>query len=678
MSTTQRGQDDSKEMVYCAYCADFKTRKDNLRRHTEKQHPGLQPNWKRIVNQKTKLTDFFTKTRIGVDENENLNSEEIQDIEEPDEPDEPDLPNVDVNTSIAGTSQKRTVDDDGDRANIKRLKNTSECPEDVDQVTGSYTLEEVRDVGLQTLDKVTLIQNMLENLTKDKVKNVQQPNDTEDDITTQIEVFKTNLNHCIDLESTEEFLQNNGYTNFPEKGFFACKLCFGDSEPAVQPAPKTPGIIQYDRLEIVSETRMNPQKQSRALLNLKKTLRRHVEETKSHKEKLEEKMMTKIKESEKRLRTHEVGLNIFRLRYYQIQHGLSYLSFEEMILTAQLNKTDIGDVNHSRKMATKIDKNLTEVMKDDFKRALETKLEGTGQLRPLGFAMDKMTPNKQTGQVHAMITPVPENPLSEDFIVAVMMPVPVVTEGDAVGLAKMSKSIFNEAGAGDHQLEGVGWDGQYVKMGVLGKLLEIMEKNNNMDDKQMKEWITQRWEPAHNIELATKDVKDDVGVFDWFNTHIKVVNEATEVLKTGKGLQQTIEASEALSLKLYKLQSLSSTRFPAYFESSLSNFDKSIEIIIRALKVRAESKEKKVKDIAAVLLKKIVNKHFLAVHLGLIDVYRVLGSYSSMLQKVEQFPWDVTEKLTSLVKELRSMGKLKLTVSDIEETITLKRRSGQS
>ena len=94
---------------------------------------------------------------------------------------------------------------------------------------------------------------------------------------------------------------------------------------------------------------------------------------------------------------------MFRLRYYQIQHGLSYLSFEEILLLAQLNKTDIGDVNHCRLFATKIDKNLAEVMKADFKNALETKLEGTGQLRPLGFAMDKMTPNKQTGQVHAMI-----------------------------------------------------------------------------------------------------------------------------------------------------------------------------------------------------------------------------------------------------------------------------------
>ncbi len=101
--------------------------------------------------------------------------------------------------------------------------------------------------------------------------------------------------------------------------------------------------------------------------------------------------------------------------------SLSYLSFEEIILMAQMNKTDVGDVNHSRKFATKIDKNLSAVMREDFKDALQTKLEATGQLRPLGFAMDKITPNKQTGQVDAMITPVPENPLSEDLIVPVMI-----------------------------------------------------------------------------------------------------------------------------------------------------------------------------------------------------------------------------------------------------------------
>ena len=201
-------------------------------------------------------------------------------------------------------------------------------------------------------------------------------------------------------------------------------------------------------------------------------------------------------------------------------------------------------------------------------------------------------------------------------------------------------------------------------MGVMAKLIDIMDKHPDMSRSQMVEWITQRWEPAHNIELATKDIKDLDNVFDWFNNHIRVVNDATEVLRSGKGLQQTVEAAEELSIKFYKLRALSSTRFSAYFESSLSNFEKSIESIIKALQVRSESKEKKVKDIAVDLLKHVVNKQFLATHLGLIDVYRMLGTYSSKLQEVEQFPWEVTEKLESVVKNLRSMSQLDITSTE--------------
>ncbi len=201
------------------------------------------------------------------------------------------------------------------------------------------------------------------------------------------------------------------------------------------------------------------------------------------------------------------------------------------------------------------------------------------------------------------------------------------------------------------------WVGQYVKMGVFNKLLEIMEKHLKMDENKLSEWVTQRWEHTHNIELATKDIKELEGVFYWFNNHIKVVNEATEVLNSGKGLQQTIEASEHLSLKLYKLHSCT-TRFSAYFESSLSNFEKSIEIIITVVRTGVESQERNVRDIASNLLNKVVNKQFLATHLVLRDIYRTLGSYSSMLQKVEQFPWQITEKLESLVRDFRDMSKL--------------------
>ena len=55
-----------------------------------------------------------------------------------------------------------------------------------------------------------------------------------------------------------------------------------------------------------------------------------------------------------------------------------------------------------------------------------------------------------------------------------MLDVPIVTEYDAVGLSKIAKKILNDAGAEDKQLEGIGWDGEYIKKGVKAKLMKIL------------------------------------------------------------------------------------------------------------------------------------------------------------------------------------------------------------
>ena len=53
--------------------------------------------------------------------------------------------------------------------------------------------------------------------------------------------------------------------------------------------------------------------------------------------------------------------------------------------------------------------------------------------------------------------------------------VPAVTEHDAGGLARLSKSVLNKAGAENSQLEGIGVDGEYVKKGVKEHLLEELD-----------------------------------------------------------------------------------------------------------------------------------------------------------------------------------------------------------
>ena len=53
-----------------------------------------------------------------------------------------------------------------------------------------------------------------------------------------------------------------------------------------------------------------------------------------------------------------------------------------------------------------------------------------------------------------------------------------------------------------------------------------------MTKQELSDWLTQVWEPAHQLELVTKDTKADA-VFQWFDNHIDVINDITEVLGPG-------------------------------------------------------------------------------------------------------------------------------------------------
>ena len=196
-----------------------------------------------------------------------------------------------------------------------------------------------------------------------------------------------------------------------------------------------------------------------------------------------------------------------------------------------------------------------------------------------------MTPVKETGQIHAIIIPVPENPLSQPLLVPICLEVPTVTDHSVSGLAKLSKSVLNNVGAEDTQLEGIAVDGEYVKKGIKDKLLEDLDIPK-MTDKEKDDWITMVWDPAHELELAVSDARKD-SAFDWFNLHIRQINEATEMLNIGKGLQQSLSAAKDLDQKLYKLRNMSSTRFVAYFFMCLNNNEKSLSISIEVLKKKS-------------------------------------------------------------------------------------------
>ena len=55
-------------------------------------------------------------------------------------------------------------------------------------------------------------------------------------------------------------------------------------------------------------------------------------------------------------------MSLGRVRYNDIKHGNSYLSFEDSVLTASMNGTDTGDINNSRQFAKDLTVNIKEVM----------------------------------------------------------------------------------------------------------------------------------------------------------------------------------------------------------------------------------------------------------------------------------------------------------------------------
>ena len=380
-----------------------------------------------------------------------------------------------------------------------------------------------------------------------------------------------------------------------------------------------------------------------------------------------ETMASKKKENEqKQLRNETIGLRLFRLRYTGIKHCNSYLNFEDDVLTAHLNGNDTGDINNSCDFARDLTKCIVSVLKENIAEHISKPLDATQKKRPVGLVCDKITPNKRTGHIAALILPQPENPLSEPFLIPIMLEVPPVIDHTADGLSSQLLYLIHDAGVEDSQLEGMGVDGQYIKLGATRKLVSKLEIDGYTED-DLQKWIFQTWEPAHNLNKADEEIRK-LQIFDWLETFTNEVGEITRILGIGKGLEQVMQAATELKMRLFRLQSYSTTRFAAHAEKTFKNAYKSFEIIIKALRVRAESKDKKVRDTANELLSKLLTIKFVGTLLGCIDIYSVIARASCNLQKVEQFPWEVIAYLNSVINKLKKMSQtLKILISDSNE-----------
>ena len=171
--------------------------------------------------------------------------------------------------------------------------------------------------------------------------------------------------------------------------------------------------------------------------------------------------------------------------------------------------------------------------------------------------------------------------------------------------------------------------------------------------------MTEVWEPAHQIELIMNDCMK-MPCFMWLTEYIKNVNTIIETLNIGKGLEQSIASADDVNETFYNLRNLSDTRFTTYFHKTLDSFEKRLNTTVSALNKRQVERDKKVREKAQSLLNIVLSKEFLLLLNGLIDIYEMLGSFSQQFQKVQQFPWEITEKQKELQANLDKMSQLNL------------------
>src|ERR1700744_2554277 len=89
-------------------------------------------------------------------------------------------------------------------------------------------------------------------------------------------------------------------------------------------------------------------------------------------------------------------MNLDRQAYKILKCGDSHLQYE-----TDVQGTDVGHLNHSRKFVTEFSKSATKTLMKQVEKLTNEPLAATGRPSPISVIADKLTPNRRTMQISA-------------------------------------------------------------------------------------------------------------------------------------------------------------------------------------------------------------------------------------------------------------------------------------
>ena len=361
------------------------------------------------------------------------------------------------------------------------------------------------------------------------------------------------------------------------KGMLYCSVCA--TEKNAKTGHAVAGTFRYD-FSLGSKFSVQEKLPTQFRL-MKSSVGTHLKSS-AHMKRVEEDVQRRELKEAKELGAAKADLNVLRTAYHVMKESGSGESFSKWIVTQSKNGADMGSLNHSRA--------LMPAARVAFHDVIIRKLKDHVAKQPcLSVLVDKVTVNRRTVDVTAILVVVPEAPadhLLQSFVVAA----PIVKHHDGDALAKEIQETLSTIGVtSTEKLAAIAADGQYHRLSVPEKLLKNMRASDGEHSRGPIS-VAAIWDSAHLMNLADSDARKKC---PWVQETTKTISEISKRFMYGKGLEELTDMGKKMGVKARRLKLWSGTRFAPHAATVLQAFLHNWELMVAVLKERLQEETRK-------------------------------------------------------------------------------------
>ena len=254
-------------------------------------------------------------------------------------------------------------------------------------------------------------------------------------------------------------------------------------------------------------------------------------------------------------RNQTAALNCARWALTVVVENQSYLAYERMIATAQLQGVEVGTLNHSAAFVRSFVPSMYAAIVEGIESLLKTPDPATKKLPAFALVADKATCGRQTGQMVGLVVMI--SGVKTALLLGIEVVRAALLEGGSTALAPGSgrnlayqlvgalmggKPLRLSRNDVREQLTSFGFHGQYMGpeqgnnsgLDVGGEMCQLLRMRSS--------FALRKWDGAHMLELAVGDARKLASLLWWAELHVLISGVQAKYLY-GKGFDRIFLAA---------------------------------------------------------------------------------------------------------------------------------------